>query len=212
MKSAMFISLVALVTAASIAVSRTSEASPARHSKNETAKIAVGPDAPDDSSLESVDPTDAVDKPITKPVVVTTDAPSSEPNASLVTTAPSANEEKAPTTEALEQRVMQGLKEPASVHSADPVADEPVKKEHAGKAAPLDTDAVIEKFERENGDEAAAVKPEIKAPVEGVTAEQALKWLENGNTRYVTKKFRADGRTESDRAKKSHAACDRPEL
>jgi carbonic anhydrase len=38
--------------------------------------------------------------------------------------------------------------------------------------------------------------------VEGVTAAQSQKWLENGNTRYVTKKFRADGRSEKERAKK----------
>lgn len=37
--------------------------------------------------------------------------------------------------------------------------------------------------------------------VEGVTADQSLKWLENGNTRFVTKKFRADGKTDADRAR-----------
>lgn len=46
-----------------------------------------------------------------------------------------------------------------------------------------------------------AAKAEAKV-VDGVSAEQSLKWLENGNTRYVTKKFRADGRSEKERAKK----------
>ena len=48
--------------------------------------------------------------------------------------------------------------------------------------------------------EALAKEPK---PVEGVSPEQALKWLENGNVRYVTKKFRADGRGEKERANKS---------
>ncbi|MES2962959.1 MAG: carbonic anhydrase [Bdellovibrionota bacterium] len=33
----------------------------------------------------------------------------------------------------------------------------------------------------------------------GVPPEQSLKWLTNGNTRYVTKRFRADGRFQTDR-------------
>lgn len=33
----------------------------------------------------------------------------------------------------------------------------------------------------------------------GVAPEQSLKWLTNGNTRYVTKRFRADGRLQADR-------------
>jgi carbonic anhydrase len=33
----------------------------------------------------------------------------------------------------------------------------------------------------------------------GVSAEQSLKWLTNGNTRYVKKNFRSDGRSASDR-------------
>ncbi|MEK7357184.1 MAG: hypothetical protein AAB250_12095, partial [Bdellovibrionota bacterium] len=50
---------------------------------------------------------------------------------------------------------------------------------------------------------AVSVKPAASAahaaPSSGVPAEQSLKWLMNGNTRYVKKQFRADGRAQVDR-------------
>ncbi len=61
----------------------------------------------------------------------------------------------------------------------------PTKVEKPGKVAPT-IDAL-----------------EAAPKTDGVSAEQSLKWLENGNTRYVTKKFRADGRSEKERANKA---------
>lgn len=45
--------------------------------------------------------------------------------------------------------------------------------------------------------EASKAHPVVSAA--RVSAEQSLKWLTNGNTRYVTKKFRGDGRHQVDR-------------
>lgn len=46
---------------------------------------------------------------------------------------------------------------------------------------------------------AAASASHAKESTPAVTGEQSLRWLTNGNIRYVKKHFRADGRSESDR-------------
>lgn len=123
--------------------------------KDEVAKIGVGPNSEDaDSGIDSEtedmpDSTDNVDKPVTRPSVIVTDAPRAAP--------------------------------------AEPPAETPAAATPAaGVPSPTPAPVVVSH----------------PKPVEGVTAERSLKWLENGNTRYVTKKFRADGRSEKDRAKK----------
>lgn len=50
---------------------------------------------------------------------------------------------------------------------------------------------------------AAPAAPPVEATVAGTTAEQSQKWLMNGNLRFMTKKFRADGRSELDRLRTS---------
>ena len=107
---------------------------------------------------ESSDATDHVDKPITRPSVIVTDAP----------------------------------------RGAAPVATEASQSQDDEGEATEDEPKSDEKVETPT----VAVKEKHPQPVQGVTAEQSQKWLENGNTRYVTKKFRADGRSEKDRAKK----------
>jgi carbonic anhydrase len=67
------------------------------------------------------------------------------------------------------------------------VTSTPTRVEKPGKVAPT-----IE-----------ALSKATESASSAASAEQAQKWLENGNTRYVTKKFRADGRTEKDRANKT---------
>ena len=63
---------------------------------------------------------------------------------------------------------------------------------------------------QEAKDEPASSRTEASAPAQeekrhiefkppNVPAETSLKWLKNGNTRYVKKSFRGDGRTQSDR-------------
>jgi carbonic anhydrase len=181
--------------------------------KEEVAKIAVGPKAaapaekptlptatPDDSSTDTADATDAVDKPILKPQVIVTDAPgsatetSSEPpdessNESLNEPSASASATPDPATAKIETS-----KSKIEILKPVPKVPGPIRVEKAGKVPPT-----VNAFP--TAPTAAATKPEAKI-VDGVSAEQSLKWLENGNTRYVTKKFRADGRSEKDRAKK----------
>ena len=93
-------------------------------------------------------------------------------------------------------------------------SDEADEKADKDDAAPTTADEKTEKPEiaislkpaakAEAKDETAA--PAKKAAhVSGVPAEQSLKWLTNGNIRYVKKNFRGDGRsqTERDRTKAS---------
>lgn len=227
--------LCALVVASSLVVSSVSHAARSRRLRDEVASIDVGPDhhdTDDDASGIETDATDYVDKPMTKPRVLSSDAPAAaapEPapapatvkveNAASTSTvetddddadaktpapiapapastpavAPALAPSAAPATTA-------GRKKAPGTHVAEPVAgttneptDEPAD-EHpvAATAEPAAT--------------TSATAPPAAAQA-GVSAEQSLKWLENGNTRYVTKKFRGDGRGEKDRAKpaKPHA-------
>jgi carbonic anhydrase len=76
--------------------------------------------------------------------------------------------------------------EPASVTAPASAKETPAAKEHASEKT-------------EKSATKAATKEAATAKDESVSAEQSLKWLTNGNSRYVKKHFRADGRMPADR-------------
>jgi len=180
--------------------------------KDEVTKIAVGPRAtpapaegpsPEEGDAADADATDAVDKPIRKPVVITTDAPGAHGEADVsVTAAPHPTPIPTPAPKRGTVAAPAPTPTPVSVESDDG-EDEAVAPAQPAKIDTSKSKAEVLKMRPAPAGPVREEKAEDAKPVTtGVTAEQSLKWLENGNVRYTTHKFRADGRGEKERAKK----------
>lgn len=62
-------------------------------------------------------------------------------------------------------------------------------------------------IEMDSDEAAAAAKPKaVATETPGIDPEQSLRWLKNGNLRYVKKNYRADGKAPADRARVSSSA------
>ena len=95
-----------------------------------------------------------------------------------------------------------------ALSGSPPSDDGGVKAKVAAEAAPgtrAESDAKPESSSETSTHEAPAAKPAQAAShahgdhADGVPADKALRWLMNGNTRYITKRIRADGRGPDDR-------------
>ncbi len=93
------------------------------------------------------------------------------------------------------------IKEPDETPDSTDAVDKPILRPTV-KVSDAPHGEVVEPSLTTPVEAAPTTKEKIAKPVEGVTAEMSQKWLENGNIRYVSKKFRADGRSEKDRGKK----------
>jgi carbonic anhydrase len=196
----------------SIFTSSQSSAAQSPRMKDEVAKIAVGPktaptekvEAPEPESSNEASPDEAadfVDKPVRRATITTTDAPKETP--------------KETPEEASETSTKADLRDAEAAEAADNKAfrkgEEATQKIDISKPkAPKAQNMKIEnaapvKAHAEKRAEAVlapiAVSEKPGHVVDGVSAEQSLKWLANGNSRYATKKFRADGRSDKERAK-----------
>ena len=160
--------------------------------------------------------TDSVDKPILKPIVTTSPAPPLAPESNEAA-APS--EEKAVVDDGDAELTKAGeVAMPAPKSAASEEKSSPSEMEV--KLKPKSVATPPAKSHGKTAVTKPAMKPELKTPPKapakteataaateeaspsaGVSADQSMKWLMNGNTRFATKKFRADGRSAADREK-----------
>ena len=183
----------ALAIGASIASASASESDPLPHpskAANEAAHVDTSPGSHTASALERA---------------AKTDANAAEPDMAVVS----------PKVESSNLKVDTADVEPVPVEQLKEISDEvgmqiKIKEKPLGKNAEKEAEPSIEKAE---AIKVAPAKPAKKAiepskkevvvqsvsPSGDVTSETSLRWLQNGNTRYLKKTTRADGKSALDR-------------
>lgn len=191
--------------------------------KAEVAKIAVGPKnleetkeiADDPATSGDTDPnlketTDGEESPALKPIVASTPAPQADgaPAPPLIDEGNDEGEREkgAPALKAEEVAKPSLPAMTVKLRATRPTA---TKANTATKATSIKKSSAKSSASKATAPKAIAPAVSKAAPETGdvvnVSAEQSLKWLTNGNTRFVTKKFRADGRSAADRARVAKA-------
>lgn len=193
----------------------------AKKSKATVKKIAVGPsptptpDPVDESETASSE--NDVDQPIVRKRIESTDAPgvkleagsaplgqtpaapagAPEPDSSVI--APTSTPVGAPKVAPEASKT-----ETTELHDDGGLVTDTLAPE-ATETAPASATATPSAAAATPAATTTSAEPAVSEVTNAVTADQSLKWLINGNARFTSKMFRADGRSAEDRARTSQA-------
>lgn len=218
----------ATATPAAKSASKKSKAAASKKKPKESVKkIAVGP-SPTPSATPQIEPatsastaavesddSDSVDRPIPRAKIESSDAPginleagTGAPLGEKLSTAPTPSADAVTDDVADTGSVKDAAKDGATatastveLHEGDEAATPAASTAGASATSPS-----ASQTPKASSTESPAVATQPAAPELGknsVSADQSLKWLLNGNARFVNKTFRADGRLAEDRMRSS---------